>query len=285
VVNVPPAAATEVQRQPRKPGPAEVRKHELCHIPCPPWCEVCVAAKGKGKDNHHKSVDKGSLDEAICLPKLQLDLMLARASGEFVEKPMTKTIILTVAPRECRSVATTELISKDHWYAVAFVKRFIGRYDDVDLKTGNERVTKGIGERVKVLRQPQKTMLRTSGLYAREDMGAVERTHAAVHGQIREMREQSERDNGSNKSATTGYNRVHPPTTPPLGPRSAAQIVDFGPPPGPNFKHYIDTEKGLFGFSIFGSETVDCGGLRSPKVLQIPSKMVGASSPTISAGF
>ncbi len=51
---------------------------------------------------------------------------------------------------------------------------------------------------MKALRQPQKTMLRTSTLYVYEEMGAHEKMHAMIQGQIRSMREQYERDSGSN---------------------------------------------------------------------------------------
>ncbi len=53
---------------------------------------------------------------------------------------------------------------------------------------------------VKALRQPKKTMLKTSGLYSHEELGAIERMHAVIEGQILAIREQHEGDDGSNYS-------------------------------------------------------------------------------------
>ena len=119
------------------------------------------------------------------MPKVQLDLMFMSAVGEFVDEVNAKSTVLTVVSRECGTIGTTELKSKDHIYAWAFVKQFLDvlGYDEVELKSDNEPTTKFICEQVEKLRVPKKTVVTTSGNYAHEELGEAERAHQTAQAQ------------------------------------------------------------------------------------------------------
>ena len=138
----------EVQKIPLRPSPAEVKRHELLHLPYASWCETCISAKGK--NNKHPAMASSTLEVETPMPKVQLDLMFMSAVGEFVDEANAKSTVLTVVSRECGTIGTTELKSKDHIYAWAFVKQFLDvlGYDEVELKSDNEPTTKFICEQV-----------------------------------------------------------------------------------------------------------------------------------------
>ena len=48
------AARPKALPDPRKPTPAEVREHELTHLPYRSWCRHCV--RGKGKNAPHREL-------------------------------------------------------------------------------------------------------------------------------------------------------------------------------------------------------------------------------------
>ena len=41
-------------RAPKKPSQKEIDQHNIIHLPCRAWCEICV--ESRGRDNHHKSL-------------------------------------------------------------------------------------------------------------------------------------------------------------------------------------------------------------------------------------
>ncbi len=100
-------------------------------------------------------------------------------------------MVLTTASRECGSIGTTELKSKDHIYAWTFVKQFLDQLGcDVEMKSDSEPTTKYICEQVK------KTVATTSGNYAHEELGATARAHSTVQAQMRALRSQRQKDSG-----------------------------------------------------------------------------------------
>ena len=115
-------------------------------------------------------------------PKMEMDLMFMSASGEFVDQPLCKAMLLTVVSKECGSMACTQLLSKDHRHAPAFIKQFVDShgYDEIDLKSDNEVTMPYLAERVKLLRSPLKTNTLTTAINAHEELGACERAHGTV---------------------------------------------------------------------------------------------------------
>ena len=58
----------EVQKIPQRPNPAEVKKHELLHLPYAAWCETCIAAKGK--NNKQPAMASSTLEVETQMPKV-----------------------------------------------------------------------------------------------------------------------------------------------------------------------------------------------------------------------
>ena len=84
----------EVQKLLQRPNPAEVKKHELLHLPYAAWCEMCIATKGKNKK--HPAMASSTLEVETPMPKVQLGLMFMSAVGEFVDEEYSKATILTI---------------------------------------------------------------------------------------------------------------------------------------------------------------------------------------------
>ncbi len=77
-----------------RPSSAEVKRHELLNLPYASWCERCISAKGK--NNKHPAMASSTLEVETPMPKVQLDLMVMSAAGEFVDEANAKSTVLTV---------------------------------------------------------------------------------------------------------------------------------------------------------------------------------------------
>ena len=57
------------QQQPTsRPSDEEVEMHNLTHLPFQPWCEHCVATRGK-EDPHKQSITKATSRQAVMIPQ------------------------------------------------------------------------------------------------------------------------------------------------------------------------------------------------------------------------
>ncbi|CAE8665885.1 unnamed protein product [Polarella glacialis] len=68
---------TQGIKVPKEPTPAERKRHNLLHLDLAPWCETCVAAKGR--EAHHVR-DKDPEDPIT--PLVQIDYMFMSRQGE-----------------------------------------------------------------------------------------------------------------------------------------------------------------------------------------------------------
>ena len=55
---------------PERPGPEEIREHEVTHIPFRSWCQACV--RGRAKGQQHRRV-KERVKELETLPTISVD--------------------------------------------------------------------------------------------------------------------------------------------------------------------------------------------------------------------
>ena len=69
-------------------------------------------------------------------------------------------------------------------------------FNEGDVKSDNEPMTKAIAEAVRHARLPQSTLVRTSAAHEHQDVGPVERAHETLQSQIRAIRGQFKVDTG-----------------------------------------------------------------------------------------
>ena len=171
----------EVKRlgDPRKPTEAEVREHELTHIPYRNWCDVCVRCKGKDLD-HRRSVDedRGVSEYAFdyCFPGDEFGFKLVVLVGH---EKVTGMHFATAVP-------TKGSIGR---FAVDKTVDFMAELGDstgrVLVKTDQEPAIKSFVKDLIVAREEGRTITEESPVKSSGSNGRAERAVQALEGQIR----------------------------------------------------------------------------------------------------
>ena len=81
-----------------------VESHNLTHIPCAGWCELCINAKGKS-DHHVES-------EPRPIPMVQMDYQYMSAMGKLCSFQAAKATALSIVDAEKGEVAATQVAQK-----------------------------------------------------------------------------------------------------------------------------------------------------------------------------
>ena len=176
----PPPRPREVRPCAMRSGVETVRQHNLTHCPYQSWCEVCVASKGKSDHCHREASVAKDGDVA----RVQMDFMFVGAEGTFVDEPRAKAKVLMAVCKDDGILAAAVVRTKTDEYGVEMVLRFLGTYEDVEIKTDGKPSIVELARWVQS-RPDRTTSLTTSSVGDHQETWAVERANGTVQAQLR----------------------------------------------------------------------------------------------------
>ena len=172
-------------RQPKKPSDAEVRDHNLTHLPSRDWCDICIEARGK--EDQHSSAHEPDVDE---FPVAQFDFTFIKQKGD-----TDRLQVVNGYAKALRSgfSCVLETRSGEDKYAVraaeSWLEFFFGA-STVILMADPENAAHHFIRAVASRRASRglTTHLRSSPKLSKGSLGAAERFHQSMQGQLRAMK-------------------------------------------------------------------------------------------------
>jgi len=176
------AVMPRMSATPQEPTQEERELHNLTHMPYRSWCPLCVRTKGRG-DYHKQRYDKK--------PVVQVDycFLTSTLDGEDGAKEKVDVPILSAIDVSTGLVASAIVKCKGvDDYALKELQRFIlesGRSGGI-LQSDQETSIRALCREVAL---KSNMTARLSPTYSSQSLGAVERWHKELWGQVRLMRE------------------------------------------------------------------------------------------------
>ena len=164
---------------PRRPTEAEVKEHELAHIPYRNWCPICVRCKGKDLD-HRKAVEgeKGVSEYAFdyCFPGDEFGFKLVVLTGR---EKVTGMYFATAVPTK----GSIGRFAVDK--AVDYMEELGDKSGRVIVKTDQEPAIKTFIKDLVEAREEGRTITEESPVKSSGSNGRAERAVQTVECQIR----------------------------------------------------------------------------------------------------
>ena len=154
--------ASEIARpkmltEPHKPTEAEVREHEVLHLPHRSWCKFCVRARGRPRG--HAATGRS----ATGVPRLSIDYMFA---GQRVDlRPLTGLSLKDEARGAVKATVVPAKGTQQHTYPAVWLAeciRLFG-YPEVMLKSDGEPAILDLKHRAKSMCTEVKVNLEVTG--------------------------------------------------------------------------------------------------------------------------
>jgi hypothetical protein len=179
-------------KDPKLPGEAEIREHQLTHLPFRSWCRHCVRGRGI-EEAHHKSKGEGG-----DLPEFSMDFAFpneeTREKG--AEREKEGLVVLVVRMRETKMVMASVVPGKSTGQfmakrVMAFFRECGHEFSEIIVKSDQEPammaiVTEIAKERAK--KGAKGTIPENSPRYSSGSNGVVERAIGSAVAQMRVMR-------------------------------------------------------------------------------------------------
>jgi hypothetical protein len=174
-------------KDPRLPGEAEIRDHQLTHLPFRSWCRHCVRGRGIEAAHRESKGDRGDT------PEFHLDFAFpgeesgGKGSGLVVlvaRMRETKMTMASVVPGK----TTGEFMAKR---VIAFMRECGHEFSDVILKSDQEPAMIAVVNEIAKVRAKKgagKTICENSPRYSSGSNGVVERAIGSAVAQMRVMR-------------------------------------------------------------------------------------------------
>ena len=182
---------TKRMLDPMLPSAAEVKEHQLTHLPYRNWCPHCVRGRGKEMNHEQKKADE---DQGI--PEYHMDYCFP---GDENGQRMT---ILVVVERHTKMKKAVVVPSKGSTgrYAARKVLDLINECGDKDrpviLKTDQEPAIKFLVDDVCMTRTGAKTIVEQVPVRSKGSNGVVERAVQTVEQYIRTLKSQLDERHG-----------------------------------------------------------------------------------------
>ncbi|CAE8683062.1 unnamed protein product [Polarella glacialis] len=171
---------------PKEPTPAERERHNLLHLDMAPWCETCVAAKGR--EAHHVR-DKDPEDPTT--PLVQIDYMFMSRDGTLVEDESRLVTMLTGIAASSGWPLAVMVPHKGTGggkdYAVRALELFLTGLGEplIMLQYDGENPIMVLAQAVRKRLGSDKIQLRQSPRYSHQSLGACEGNGGWLAGHIR----------------------------------------------------------------------------------------------------
>ncbi|CAE8645088.1 unnamed protein product [Polarella glacialis] len=171
---------------PKEPTPAERERHNLLHLDMAPWCETCVAAKGR--EAHHVR-DKDPEDPTA--PLVQIDYMFMSRDGTLVEDESRLATMLTGIAASSGWPLAVMVPHKGTGggkdYAVRALELFLTGLGEplIMLQYDGENPIRVLAQAVQKRLGSDKIQLRQSPRYSHQSLGACEGNGGWLAGHIR----------------------------------------------------------------------------------------------------
>ena len=171
-------------KDPCKPSEAEVREHELTHLPYRSWCRRCV--RGRGKELPRKRSQ-----EEVDMHELLLDWAFPgeEAGGQTLK-------VLVGRLRGIRmSLSTIHLTKTNGEFVIKSIMAFLRECGceivDLTVKTDQENIMVAMAEdlaKARAKKGSMRTVIEHSPIYQSRSNGIIERAVQSVEGQMRVLR-------------------------------------------------------------------------------------------------
>ena len=172
-------------QDPKLPTQAEVKEHQLTHLPFRSWCHHCV--KGRGKEMPH---EREKADEEQTLPEYHMDYAFP---GDEEGNKLTTLVIIERHSKMKKAVVVPSKGSTGRFAArkvLDLIQECGDKNSTVIVKSDQEPAIKFLVDDVCMSRTGAKTIVEMSPVGSKGSNGVVERAVQAVEEYLRTMKSQ-----------------------------------------------------------------------------------------------